>query len=216
MARPVTLLGVVATLAVTGSAAVVLAARPTAPTPTTADPEDRWQVLASSYGALDVPPTSQGWSVPDPDGVLFYADQRGRRVVGVTGPAVLDDGYCSDGRADEPSNRAFVGILPPLPVADLPAADRRHAAAWASGIGGAPLPARRTTVRLAAGAPAVVSHTTIRLRDRDRCTPARVGLHLLSTQAPTGVVSAVLVRDLGPGAVPNGVVRRILTSLRPG
>lgn len=215
---PTTLLGVLATLVVTVSAAVVLLAHPGEPARVSAaDPQPAWQVLRSSYAEVRVPPASRGWSVPDPDGVLFYADVAGEPVVGVRGPAVLDDGYCSSGGTDAPSHRAFVGLTRPVPGLDPRATDRRLRAAWTAGIAGTtgePLATRRTTVRLAGDAPAVISRTTIRLHDRDPCTPSRVDLHVVSTRAGDGVVSAVLVRDLGPRSATDQTVRRILTSLR--
>lgn len=214
---PATLLGGLATLVVTVSAAVVLLADRGEPARVaTADPQPTWQVLRSSYAEVRVPPASQGWSVPDPDGVLFYADRRGEPVVGVRGPAVLDDGYCPSGTA-APSNRAFVGLTRPVPGLGARAVDRRLQAAWTAGIAGTagePLATRRTTVRLADGAPAAASRTTIRLHDRDPCTPQRVELHLVSSRARDGVVSAVLVRDLGPRSATEETVRRILRSLR--
>lgn len=214
---PATLLGVLATLVVTVSAVVaLLAQRGETARVSTADPPPTWQVLRSSYAEVRVPPASQGWSVPEPDGVLFYADPEGEPVVGVRGPAVLDDGYCPSGTA-APSNRAFVGLTRPLAGLDPRAADRRLQAAWTAGIAGTtgePLTTRRTTVRLTDGAPAAASRTTIRLHDRDPCTPSRVELHVVSTRAGDDVVSAVLVRDLGPRSATDETVRRILTSLR--
>ncbi|WP_309648406.1 hypothetical protein [Nocardioides sp.] len=213
-----TLLGIVATLVVTISSAVVLLAHLGEPArETTAEPQPTWQVLRSSYAEVRVPPVSRGWSVPDPDGVLFYADRRGEPVVGVEGPAVLDDGYCERGDTDAPSHRAFVGITPPVPDPGPRAADRRLQAAWTAGIAGTtgePLTTRRTTVRLADGSPAAASRTTIRLHDRDPCTPSHVELHLVSTRTGDGVVSTVLVRDLGPRSATDETVRRILMSLR--
>jgi len=216
--RLASLLGVVATTAVTVSGAVVVGVGLTRPGPgpasTTATPQAVWQRLESSYGALSVPPTEQGWTVPDPGGLLFYVDDQGARVAGVRGPAVLDDGYCSSGPAGAPSNRAFVGITPPRAGTTLREADRHLVRSWITGIGGDPGRSSRTVVRLADGTRAVTSRTTIRLRDRDPCTPPRAEVHLVSTRSARGVVSAVLVRDLGPGAAGDDVVRRILRSLR--
>ncbi|GEP36600.1 hypothetical protein NPS01_02630 [Nocardioides psychrotolerans] len=212
-ARLVVPLGIAATLVVIGCAAVVLAARPDAPARVmTAAPEATWEVLRSSYAEISVPPRSEGWTVPG--GTLFYADGHGRPVVGVTGPAVLDDGYCPGVGSAAPSNRAFVGLTPPLAGTGLRPAHRRLVMRWTAGIAGDPLRSRRTTTRLADGAPAAVSRTTIRLGDRDPCTPSRVELHVVSTVTRAGVVSAVLVRDLGPRSATDPTVRRILASLR--
>lgn len=214
-ARVVMPLGVLAVVVVLVCSAIVLRERSDDPARVgAADPPEAWQVVATTYAEVRVPPPSQGWSVLDPDGVLFYADRRGEPAVGVRGPAVLDDGYCSASAGAGPSHRAFVGLVPPHPAADLRVAAAATSARWVSGIAGELRSTRRTTTRLADGAPAVSSRSTIRLHDRDPCTPTRVGLHVVSTRSRAGVVSAVLVRDLGPGAASEATVARILTSLR--
>ncbi len=170
-----------------------------------------WQVVTGPAGRFEVPPEPAGWTVRDPHQVVYYADARGDLLVGVAGPAVLDDGYC--GQAIGASNRGFAGLTGPHPgpVAQV---NRREARKWRTAVAGRTTPPVRTTpLTLEDGSVAVRSHAVVRPAPAGPCQPERVALDHVSVAGPAGVVTLVVVRDLGPGAAPGAVVDRILRSL---
>lgn len=215
MHRFATVLGVVATLVTLACGGTVLAAgrpsatseRPVAPSP------PQWQVVTSAAGSFEVPPEPAGWTVREPEQVVYYADRRGDPLVGVAGPAVLDDGYCA--QAAGASNRGFAGLTGPHP-GPVARVNAREARRWRTAVAARPTTDGRTTrLVLADGSTAV--HTTALVhppRPGGPCQPGRVALDHVSVAGPDGVVTLLVVRDLGQGAAPAAVVDRILRSLR--
>ena len=205
MHRFATVLGVVATLVTLACGGVVLASgHPDRGAPR----EAPWQVVTGPAGSFEVPPRSSGWTVREPEQVVYYADP----LVGVTGPAVLDDGYCD--QATGASNRGFAGLTGPR-RGSVWQVNRREAHRWGTAVAGRPMAAGRTTrLVLSDGSVAVHSHAVVRLSAAGPCQPERVALDLVSVVGPAGVVTLVVVRDLGPGAAPATVVDRLLRSLR--
>jgi hypothetical protein len=175
--------------------------------------EPAWQVVERPGGRFAVPPVGAGWRVSRPREVLYYADQRGTPVAGVAGPAVLDEGYCAAG--DGPSNRAFAGLLPPARGTARGVVGRltREWAAAVAGPGGDPTAVRAERAVLADGSTAVRTHTVVPVAPGS-CRPTRVALDLIGTEGGSGVVTLVLVRDVGPDALRDAVAERILYSLR--
>lgn len=173
-----------------------------------------WQVVRTSEGSFRVPPAPTGWTVSDPARVVYYADEQGDPAVSLAGPAVLDEGYCA-GAA--PSYRAFVGLASRV-LGPARAVSRASTRRWLAGITGATdaavLATREERWVLADGTPAIGSSVVVALHDTARCTPPRVGLHLVSVPRPAGVSTLVLVRDLGPQGASYDEVRAILSSLR--
>ncbi|MCD4524668.1 hypothetical protein [Nocardioides sp. cx-173] len=234
MERVALLLGACATLTTLVAWAVTLAPGPTAPpaatpAPPAATPAPRaatpappavtpappagWQVVERHGGRFAVPPVRAGWRVGRPGEELYYADRRGEPAVGVAGPAVLDEGYCVGHGG--PSNRAFAGLLPPAPGTAREVV-ARLTRAWAAAVAAPdaePAGVRVVGVRLADGSSAVQTHTVVPVAPGP-CRPARAGVDLVSTQGASGVVTLVLVRDLGRGSMSQAVARRIVTSLR--
>ncbi|MCD4535697.1 hypothetical protein LRP67_16525 [Nocardioides sp. cx-169] len=213
MERLALLLGACATLTTLVAWAVTLAPGPAAPPAATPAPSAGWQVVQRHAGRFTVPPVQAGWRVSGPGEVLYYADRRGEPAVGVAGPAVLDEGYCA--RHGGPSNRGFAGLLPPMPGTAREVV-ARLTGAWAAAVAGPdgePVGVRVVGVRLADGSSAVRTHTVVPVAPGP-CRPARAGVDLVSTRGPSGVVTLVLVRDLGRGSMSEAVARRIVRSLR--
>lgn len=210
MHRFATVLGVVATLVTLACGGVVLATdHPHRGAPRAAP----WQVVTGPVGRFEVPPRSSGWTVREPEQVVFYADRHGDPLVGLDGPAVLDDGYCD--QATGTSNRGFAGLTGPHlgPVAQV---NRREARSWRTAVAGRSAPPGRTTrLVLSDGSVAVHSHAVVRPAVAGPCQPDRVALDHVSVAGPAGVVTLVVVRDLGQQAAPAATVDRILRSLGP-
>ena len=211
MHRFATVLGVVATLVTLACGGAVLAATGAErPSPESSAPP--WQEVAAPAGSFDVPPEPEGWTVREPELVVYYADRYGEPMVGVAGPAVLDDGYCPEGTGA--SNRGFAGLTGPHPGSPRQV-NLREARSWASAVAGLRPAATRTShLALDDGSVAVRSHVVVRPARSGPCQPDRVWLDLVSVAGPAGVVTLVVVRDLGPDQVPAAVVDRILRSLR--
>jgi hypothetical protein len=203
-------LGACATLTTLVGWCVALApAHPPEPAPGTA----AWQVVERPGGSFAVPPAGTGWDVVGEDEVIYYADRRGEPAVLVTGPAVLDEGYCEE--VAGPSNRAFAGVTGPV-RGGVRGVNGRLARAWARAVAGG---AQRTAVRperaeLADGAPAVRSRLVVRVPPGP-CRPARAAIDLVSARGGAGVVTLVLVRDLTPEGLAQADAELIVAALRP-
>lgn len=211
MPRFATVLGVVATLVTLACGGAVLAAGGTERGGLPADPQP-WQVVTGAAGSFEVPPETAGWRVRAPDQVVYYADQHGDPMVGVAGPAVLDEGYCA--QTAGPSNRGFAGMTGPH-LGTLDQVNRREARRWGTAVAGRPTTDGRTTrLVLADGSRAVHTTSLVRPPAPGPCLPERVALDLVSVAGPAGVVTLVVVRDLGPDAAPAAEVDRLLRSLR--
>ncbi|MDP2773259.1 MAG: hypothetical protein Q8O61_06845 [Nocardioides sp.] len=211
MRRFATVLGVVATLVTLACGGVVVAAGAPEQAPPAA-PVPPWQRVTTAVGSFEVPPGSTGWTVREPDQVVYYADASGDPVVGVAGPAVLDDGYCR--QATGASNRGFAGLTGPHP-GPLRQVNVREARRWRTAVAGRPTTDGRTTrLVLADGAAAVHTSALVRPAPAGPCQPERVALDHVSVTGPTGVVTLVVVRDLGPDAASASEVDRLLRSLR--
>lgn len=211
MHRFTTVLGVVATLVTLACGGVVVAAGDTERV-LPADPPP-WQVVTGPAGSFEVPPESSGWTVREPDQVVYYADRHGDPVVGVAGPAVLDDGYCE--QASGASNRGFAGLTGPHP-GTLWQVNLREARRWRTAVAGRPTADGRTTrLVLSDGSAGLRTSALVRPAPGGPCQPERVALDLVSVAGPAGVVTLVVVRDLGPDAAPDPVVDRVLRSLVP-
>lgn len=214
MHRSATVLGVVATLVTLACGGVVLASGAPSTTPEATQAAPAWQVVTAPAGSFEVPPGAAGWTVREPEQVVYYADPNGDPLVGVAGPAVLDDGYCE--RATGASNRGFAGLTGPRRGA-VREVSRSEARRWRTAVAGRAAPPGPTMrLVLTDGSVAVHSHAVVRPASAGPCQPERVALDLVSVAGHAGVVTLVVVRDLGPGAAPAAVVGRMLRSLRAG
>lgn len=214
MHRFATVLGVVATLVTLACGGVVLAsggptATPERPVPGSSPP---WQLVAGATGSFEVPPESAGWTLRGPDQVLYYADQHGDPLVGVAGPAVLDDGYCD--RSRKASNRGFAGLTGPHP-GGVRQVNVREARRWRTAVAGRPTTDGRTNrLVLSDGSVGVHTSALVRPAPAGPCQPERVALDHVSVAGANGVVTLVVVRDLGAHAATAAEVDRVLRSLR--
>jgi len=185
-------LGVVAVLCVLGSAATALMHRSAAPA------SQQW---LRAHG-VEVALPARRWRVEPSTSAVQYADAEGAVRAQVTGPAVLDAGFCPSSRS---SSRAFVGLLPPR-HGKVPGVVANQLATWADAIGGAatPLPAV-TGSRADLDVPVPAGP----------CAPTIAHLTLVGRTTPTGVVVLVLVRDVGePDDLSAAAAARIVASLR--
>jgi hypothetical protein len=211
MPRFATILGVVATLVTLASGVVVVSAAGSAEQGRHAAPATPWQEVRGPAGSFEVPPRPAGWTIRDPGQVVYYADRYGEPVVGVAGPAVLDDGYCA--RAAGASNRGFAGLTGPHPGA-VRQVHLREARRWRSAVAGHESTAGQTgTLTVDDGSVGTHTHAVVRAASSGPCQPDRVAIDLVSVAGPAGVVTLVVVRDLGSGAAPAAVVDRLLRSL---
>lgn len=212
MHRLATVLGAVATLVTLACGALVAAAGDDGVPVRSVVASPVWQVVTAPGGIFEVPPEADGWTVREPDRVVYYVDEGGEPLVGVAGPAVLDDGYCRE--SSDPSNRGFAGLTGPHPGA-VREVNRREARRWRTAVAGRPTTDGRTVrLLLADGSVAVRTTALVHPPAPGPCQPERVALDHVSVAGPDGVVTLVVVRDLGSGAVWDAVVERILRSLR--
>jgi hypothetical protein len=58
------------------------------------------------------------------------------------------------------------------------------------------------------------THAVVRPASSGPCQPDRVAIDLVSVAGPAGVVTLVVVRDLGTSSAPAADVERVLHSLR--
>lgn len=189
--RVVWVLGVVAALAVVGTSAAALVLDD--------DAEQPRLTLRGSGVSATLP--AAHWRIAPADTGIVYRDADGRRLVGLTGPAVYREGACV---SDRTLSRAFAGFVPrsgrPL---------RTVARAWAEAA----------TLDVTTGRPT----GPVRLRvSEDRvdadvgvppgpCNPARQHL----TVVAAGDQALVLLRDVGvAGALPQEAAEEIADSVR--
>lgn len=183
MRRMVSVLGVVAVLAVAGSATLAATVSPA--------PQRQW--LRGHGLAVAVPVV--GWRREPQSSAIAYSEDALVRA-----PAVLDEGFCPSAPT---SSRAFVGLLPPVagPVEEVAL---RAAGTWASGIAGSAVgvagePASRVDVDVPVSA--------------GPCAPVAAHLTVVSHPTDAGVVTLVLVRDVGePGDLTRAGAERIIAS----
>lgn len=142
------------------------------------------------------------WRVADPEVRIYYADDDGRPVAVVRGPALYRSGYCPADPKD--STRAFVGFT-------------RHGfddwvdgvvdgrSTWSTGVA-------RERVRLADGTRGRLSWVGLFLDRGGPCGAPGVEVAMVEAQG----VRVVLVRDTTvDDELPHDEVEEILASLRP-
>src|SRR6478735_11623481 len=168
-ARVAAVLGVVALLCVVGTAAVAL----------TRDGEAAMLTVDGGGSAFEVP--ADGWTVADPSARIFYADQKGRPVAVVHGPAIYQAGYCGKG-----SNQAFAGFTD------------QGLDAWVGALG-EPYASGADYVTLGDGAEARLEWARLAQPTADRCAAAEVYVAMVRTAD----ARVVLVADAGdePGTL---------------
>jgi hypothetical protein len=196
-------LGVVAVLAVLGTAAVAIGSYVDRDAGREPDPVHEAGTLTvgdpATGASFEVP--SGRWQVEDRSVRIYYADDQDRPVAVVRGPAVYRAGYC----AEQPkgSHRAFAGFT------------RDSFEAWVRGVtGGDPAVSTGTSreqVTLADGTSATLTRTALFLtEDEDPCTAGAVEIVMVRA----GGVRVVLVRDdLEDGGLPHEDVEAVLTTL---
>lgn len=140
------------------------------------------------------------WEVRGARSRIYYADERGRPVAVVRGPAVYRDGYCAARPGD--SNRGFAGFT------------RHSFGAWLGALGGGSgawtTRDRPERVVLADGSPGTLRWRGL-LGGAGEC--AAPGIEVAMLRA--GDVRVVLVADSGAeGTLAHADVRRILLTLR--
>lgn len=229
-------LAVVAAVALVISAAVTLTAyagRDGGPaaggagarSPGRAFPDGQLVVSGGRTGAsVEVPARRTGWTVESRDTVVYYVDRRGEPAVGVSGAAVLSDGYCR--QHPDGSDRGFVGFTRPVPGTDVREAATALARRWVRAVAlhedlrtSSPhTPLRTREVTLADGTPAVRSTARVLPTGHGPCAAPSVVLTLLSfdTGGRGGAVATlVMVRDAGAaGDLSDAVAERILRTVR--
>lgn len=202
--RVATVLGVVAVLAVLGTAAVAIASyvdRDSGREPDTVDPAGVLTVRDPATGASFEVPGGR-WRVEDRSVRIYYTDDRDRPVAVTRGPAVYRAGYCAE--KPKGSYRAFAGFT------------RQGFDAWVDGVtGGDPAMSTgtdRQQVELEDGTPASLTRTALFLsEDDDPCTAGAVEVAMVRADD----VRVVLVRDdMDDDGLPREDVEEILTSLR--
>jgi hypothetical protein len=181
--------------------------------------ERRVLVVAGSGARVEVRAT--GWSLEPRDAVIYYVGRSGEPAVGVTGPAVYDEGYCA--RAARGSNRGFVGFTRATTGQGARDVSRDLGRAWLRAVArtgdhrGASPHSRMITrvLRLAEGT-AVASTGRIAVADPGPCDAPVVVVTVASLDVGSSVASLVLVRDAGRrGTLTDAQAGRILGSLRP-
>lgn len=196
--RLATVLGVLAVVAVLVTAAVALTTylgEDDAPAGATPRVEGRVVRDPASGASFEVP--AAGWVVQDRSVRIFYADDAGRPVAVVRGPAVFRDGYCREQPDD--SYRGFAGFT------------RQRHAAWVRALG-SPHSESRSTVTLADGTTARLRWARVRPEQSGPCPAPEV----LVATVGAGDVRVVLVADAGaPDTLSEQDAESILTSLRP-
>lgn len=210
-------LGVAAALAALGATAVTVSAYTRRET-VSATPGHAFaggQYVVRGRAVLEVP--AEGWTVDSQETVVYYLDRSGRPGVGVAGPAVFRDGYCT--REPRGSNRGFVGLAGSTPGVGVRAANVAVARDWVAAVSlGADLRTsgphsrlRTAPVTLDDGTRAVWTSALVTVPDPGRCGAPAVDLTLLSFATGGAVAHVVLVRDAGvPGALADDVAERIL------
>lgn len=184
--RVAAVLGVVAVLCVVATAAVAVSTRDeTEPAPAPAA-----LTVSSGGSSFEVP--AEDWKVEDPAVRVFYADDEGRPVAVVRGPAVYRAGYCGKG-----SHQGFAGFTD------------QGFDAWVDALG-EPHSTGADEVTLGDGADASLEWARVAQPAGDRCAAAEVYVAMLRADD----VRVVLVADAGePGALDEAAVRSILLSV---
>lgn len=184
--RVATVLGAVAVLCVLATAAVAVTRGDEAP-----DPE--MLTVTGAGASFEVP--EDGWEVEDPSVRVFYADEKGRPVAVVHGPAVYRAGYCGKG-----SNQGFAGFTD------------QGFDAWVGALG-EPDSSGVDDVTLGDGAAGRLEWARVAQPAGDRCAAAEVYVAMVRT----GDTRVVLVADAGdePGTLDDAAAAAILLSLTP-
>jgi hypothetical protein len=136
------------------------------------------------------------WRIADRGVRIYYADEAGRPVAVVRGPAVFRPGYCAARPQD--SNRAFAGFT------------RQSFQAWREALGRVE---GETTSRvtLADGTAAVLRWARVDQAASGPCQAPEAYVAMVRA----GTVRVVLVADSGaPGTLPEERIEQILRSLR--
>jgi hypothetical protein len=195
--RLAVVLGVVAVLAVLGTAAVAIARHGDdgGRVPVSVDPRGTLTVHDPATGAeFEVP--GGRWQVEGRSVRIYYTDERDRPVAVVRGPAVYRASYCTE--QPKGSNRAFAGFT------------REEFDTWVEAIGTA-ASETDSQVTLADGTAAQLQWARVDPADSGPCAAPQVYVAMVRS----GEVRVVLVADTGePGTLPEGQVETILTSLR--
>ena len=189
MRRVVGVLGILAVLSVLGAAAAAVVHRPES----RAVAGSQW---LRAYG-LEVAVPVARWRLTQESEAIRYGD-----TATVRAPAVLDEGFCPSSRS---SSRAFVGLLPPQP-GRLDAVLTNQLAGWVFAIGGKAIPIP------AVKGPRADFEVPV---PAGPCAPTTAHLTLVATTTAQGVVTLVLVRDVGePGDLSPKEADAIAQSLR--
>jgi hypothetical protein len=198
--RVASALAVVAVLAVLAATAVAVVAYvvrddgPAKPAPGGHDPAPTLTIRDPASGATFAVP-SRRWRVEERRVRIFYADDAGRPVAVVRGPAVYRAGYCSQRPRD--SNRAFAGFT------------RDPFGAWVAALGSE----RMRTVQdltLPDGTAARLSWARVDPDAAGPCAAPQVDVAMIRARD----VRVVLVSDTGaPGTLGDEQVEPILRSL---
>ncbi|HEY0948796.1 hypothetical protein, partial [Nocardioides sp.] len=156
---------------------------------------------ARSGASFEVPATD--WRVEDRDVRIYYADDAGRPVAVVRGPAVFRSGYCAERPRD--SNRGFAGFT------------RQGFRAWVGGIthgrGTWTTGTSHERIRLADGTTGRLTRLGLALDRGGPC--AALGVEVAMVES--GGVRVVLVRDTAvDDELPTDDVEEVLASLRLG
>jgi hypothetical protein len=200
--RTAQLLAVLATLAVLGTSALAVAHRVDRHGDAVSGPEDEHPGLVvrdpRTGARFEVP--GAGWRVRGRAVRIYYADEAGRPVAVVRGPAVFRAGYC----AGQPngSNRGFAGFT------------RQRFQAWVGGItqgrGTWTTGVDHERVELPDGTTGRLSRVGLALGRGGPCAAPRVEVAMVEA----GDVRVVLVRDTTvDDELPDADVERILASL---
>jgi hypothetical protein len=167
--RVATVLGAVAVLCVLATAAVAMTHAGKD------EPDRRPATLTVTDGASSFEVPAEGWRVEDPSVRVFYADDHGRPVAVVRGPAVYRAGYCGKG-----SNQAFAGFT------------RQALEAWSGSLGVAGAVDRESVV-LADGTAGTVLRAAVDVDAEGSCGASQVEVSMIEAHG----VRVVLVQDAG-------------------
>lgn len=162
-----------------------------------------------------------GWELTGPSTAVHYLDGSGRVTARVAGPALLPAATCTDGAGTAGATRALVGWLAPSPTTGTaPEAESlRLAEEWAAAVALDPASGRVLPVGAPEARQVRGGHRTDVVVDvpPGPCHAPRARVSVVSTTVPGGVVSLVLVRDLGvDDALRDAVAEEILASVERG
>jgi hypothetical protein len=169
---------------------------------------------------FEVPARGEGWTTESSDTVVYYVDRKGDPAVGVNGPAVFRNGYCTT--SSDASNRGFVGFTRTATGMSAREANADLSREWVAAVSlnddlrtSSPhTPLRTTEVTLDDGSPAVRSSSRITLDSDDACDPPAVEFTMVSLDTGDAVANLVLVRDVGVrGALTDELVDQVIGTL---